>query len=287
MKCHTTSITKNNKGDIHMETIAESKNKNCIDYKEKFKKVFNSLSSKYGKHTVWSDFVELYALTLSEVYDKRFAIERNKRYIEIQKKYNIKEFTKFSDMFSFTASALDENTEQDFLGMLYVELGLCDEAELVRFFPYDTAKSQANTAYAEGKKAENQCLVSITDSCCGSGCMLIAYANILEKDNINYQQKVMFYAQDIDKTAALMCYIQLALLGIRAVIKIGNPLTDPFEKGEEFTKENHWITPMCYAEPINTSKLLPVNGLLRLMVLSKLQELFEEVLKEIPAKQNK
>lgn len=287
MKCQTTSITKNNKGDIHMETITESKNKNCIDYKEKFKIVFNSLSSKYDKYTVWKDYVEMHAIHLSNACDKRFEIEREKRQMEIRKKYSNMEYNNFMEMFSSTAKALDKNREQDFLGMLYVELGLCDEAELVRFFPYDTAKSQANTSYAEGKKAENQCLVSITDSCCGSGCMLIAYANILEKDNINYQQKVMFYAQDIDKTAALMCYIQLALLGIRAVIKIGNPLTDPFEKGEEFTKENHWITPMCYAEPINTSKLLPVNGLLRLMVLSKLQELFEEVLKEIPAKQNK
>lgn len=276
MKCHTTSITKNNKGDIHMETIAESKNKNCIDYKEKFKKVFNSLSSKYGKHTVWSDFVELYALTLSEVYDKRFAIERNKRYIEIQKKYNIKEFTKFSDMFSFTASALDENTEQDFLGMLYVELGLCDEAELVRFLPYDAAKLLASIAYVEEKKAETPVRpINITDFCCGSGCMLIAQANMLKKDNINYQQEAVFYAQDIDKTAALMCYIQLALLGIRAVIKIGNPLTDPFHNDEEFTTESHWITPMYYnTETVNSSKIISADNLLCFWMLTKLQNKF-------------
>lgn len=276
MKCHTTSITKNNKGDIHMETIAESKNKNCIDYKEKFKKVFNSLSSKYGKHTVWSDFVELYALTLSEVYDKRFAIERNKRYIEIQKKYNIKEFTKFSDMFSFTASALDENTEQDFLGMLYVELGLCDEAELVRFLPYDAAKLLASIAYVEEKKSETPVRpINITDFCCGSGCMLIAQANMLKKDNINYQQEAVFYAQDIDKTAALMCYIQLALLGIRAVIKIGNPLTDPFHNDEEFTTESHWITPMYYnTETVNSSKIISADNLLCFWMLTKLQNKF-------------
>ena len=274
MKCHTNSIK--NKGDIHMETITESKNKNCIDYKEKFKKVFNSLSSKYGKHTVWCDFVELYALTLSEVYDKRFAIERNKRYIEIQKKYNITEFTKFSDMFSFTASALDENTEQDFLGMLYVELGLCDEAELVRFLPYDAAKLLASIAYVEEKKAETPVRpINITDFCCGSGCMLIAQANMLKKDHINYQQEAVFYAQDIDKTAALMCYIQLALLGIRAVIKIGNPLTDPFHNDEEFTTESHWITPMYYnTETVNSSKIISADNLLCFWMLTKLQNKF-------------
>ena len=268
MKCHTNSIK--NKGDIHMETITESKK--CIDYKEEFKKVFNSLSSKYDRLTVWNDFVEMNALTLSNICDKRFEIERKRRYMKIRKKYSDMEFIKFMEMFSFTASALDKNTEQDFLGMLYVELGLCDDAELVRFFPYDTAKLLASIAYAEEKKAENQCLESITDFCCGSGCMLIAQANILKKDNINYQQEAVFYAQDIDKTAALMCYIQLTLLGVRAIIKIGNPLTDPFQKGEEFTKENHWITPMCYAEPINTSEILPVNELLHLLALTTLEE---------------
>lgn len=49
MKCHTNSIK--NKGDIHMETITESKK--CIDYKEEFKKVFilypaNMIGTPFG-----------------------------------------------------------------------------------------------------------------------------------------------------------------------------------------------------------------------------------------------
>ena len=54
---------------------------------------------------------------------------------------------------------------------------------------------------------------------------------------------MVFYAQDIDRIAALMCYIQLSLLGCKALIKIGNSLTDPLTENEPLN-ENIWLTPM-------------------------------------------
>ena len=44
---------------------------------------------------------------------------------------------------------------------------------------------------------------------------------------INYQNHVLVAAQDIDMTVALMCYIQLSLLGVAGYVKIGNSITDP------------------------------------------------------------
>ena len=54
-------------------------------------------------------------------------------------------------------------------------------------------------------------------------------------------------SQDIDYTVAMMCYIQLSLLGAAAYIKIGNSLTEPMSSND--TLENYWFTPMYFCEP--------------------------------------
>ena len=60
-----------------------------------------------------------------------------------------------------------------------------------------------------------------TDPACGAGAMLIAFANAAKRHGINYQKHVLFVSQDIDRTAAMMCYIQMSLLGCPAVVVIG------------------------------------------------------------------
>ena len=64
--------------------------------------------------------------------------------------------------------------------------------------------------------------ISVNDPACGAGAMLIAFANVAKKHGINYQKQVLFIAQDIDRTAAMMCYIQLSLLGCPAIVAVGD-----------------------------------------------------------------
>lgn len=70
--------------------------------------------------------------------------------------------------------------------------------------------------------------ISVNDPACGAGAMLIAFANVARKHGINYQKHVLFVAQDIDRTAAMMCYIQMSLLGCPAIVVIGDSLAKPF-----------------------------------------------------------
>ena len=57
------------------------------------------------------------------------------------------------------------------------------------------------------------------------------------------QNRVIFVAQNLDFTAAMMCYIQLSLLGCKAIVKVGNSLTDPFVPADLEGKDV-WYTPM-------------------------------------------
>ena len=67
----------------------------------------------------------------------------------------------------------------------------------------------------------------------------------LEKANLNYQNHLLVVAQDIDETVALMCYIQLSLLGVAGYVKVGNSLTEPITDNDN--KENYWFTPMYFS----------------------------------------
>jgi hypothetical protein len=98
-------------------------------------------------------------------------------------------------------------------------------------------------------RVEQDGYISINDPCCGAGATLIAGIHAarkqLEKANLNYQNHLLIVAQDIDETVALMCYIQLSLLGVAGYVKVGNSLTEPMTDSDD--KENYWFTPMYFS----------------------------------------
>lgn len=57
--------------------------------------------------------------------------------------------------------------------------------------------------------------------------MIIAAAKVLKDRGINYQNVMKVVAQDLDWKAVYMCYTQLSLLGINAVVVQGNTLEEP------------------------------------------------------------
>lgn len=150
----------------------------------------------------------------------------------------------FADLLSQVILALDRHSEQDFLGEIFGALNLHNEWKGQFFTPYHVGAMMAkmNLLGISDKLAEHD-PVTVCDPCCGAGCLLIACANEAIHLKIDYQKDMIFYAQDIDRIAALMCYIQLSLLGCKAVVKIGNSLTDPITTSEPLN-ENIWLTPV-------------------------------------------
>ena len=100
--------------------------------------------------------------------------------------------------------------------------------------------------------------VTISDPCCGAGATLIAGANaakkLLEKEHLNFQNHVLVSAQDIDELVALMCYLQISLLGVAGYVKVGNSLTDPITSDD--TLENYWFTPMYFSDIWETRRTI-------------------------------
>ena len=148
----------------------------------------------------------------------------------IVKKYTKQEVDTFADMFSILVMALEDNSEQDFLGELYMCLGLGSDHAGQFFTPYHLCEfMSAVTTPAEEfqQKIGDRGWVAVCDPTCGAGALLVAFANECRKKGINYQTDVLFVAQDIDYIVGMMCYLQMSLLGMPGYVVIGDTLASP------------------------------------------------------------
>lgn len=228
----------------------EKKNRSSLDYEKDFQKTFERLTGKHRAGDVWNDFVVMTACTLSNPVDKMHYEEREARYLSIIRKYDKQEQQMFPELIAQMVMALELNPEQDFLGKIYTELGLCDKRRKQVFTPYSVCQVMAEITMGDVvQQVRENGYVTINDPCCGAGATLIAGVNLarnrLAQVGINFQNRVLVTAQDIDETVALMCYIQLALLGVAAYIKVGNTITNPMASDD--TLENYWFTPMYFS----------------------------------------
>ena len=214
------------------------------EVRKEFVNLFECLAQKYSRHQIWSDFIIMSACAISNACDRRFFDVREAMYMDCVKKYKREEAEVFPEMLSLVVIAFEINPEQDFLGEIFGSLRLHNEWRGQFFTQYPVAKLMAdiNTGSLV-KDIEEKGTVSVSDCCCGAGCLLIAFANSAKRAGVNYQRNILFVAQDVDLIAGLMCYIQLSILGCRAYIKIGNSLTEPITT-DSVIDETFWFTPM-------------------------------------------
>ena len=215
-----------------------------------FLEAFGRLTNRHRAWDVWRDFITMFACSLSNPLDKEHRDKREALYLEVIKKYNKQEQELFPELAAQTVLALEENPEQDFLGSIFMSLNLGNEHNGQIFTPYHVCELMAEMTMDDTvKKVEQDGYISINDPCCGAGATLIAGIHAarkqLEKANLNYQDHLLVVAQDIDETVALMCYIQLSLLGVAGYVKVGNSLTEPMTGNDN--KENYWFTPMYFS----------------------------------------
>ena len=228
------------------------------DDQTEFVKAMRSIEGKYPLWQIWQDFIYLTAIMLSNAIDKVHAAPREEMYLNIIGKYSKKEQEVFPKLIALVVTALERDKNRDFLGELYMTMELGNHWKGQFFTPYDVcvmmARMNGGNAVAE---LSDKGYITVNDCACGAGALLIAYANTVEielKDtNYNWQNHILFTAQDVDMVAGLVCYIQLSLIGCAGYIKIGNTLTDPMSSGEaeanlHIEKSPYWYTPMYFSD---------------------------------------
>lgn len=221
--------------------------------KRAFVKAVDSLCGKHSRWEIWKDMIWVIAVSISNAVDVKHREKREKQFLDIAKNYSKAEMDTFSQLYAQLVNGFENYGHRDFLGDLFMELGLGNASGGQFFTPYSVCKAMASISIpGVQQKIEAQGYISINDPACGAGATLIAVADIMyNEQHINYQTCAMFTGQDIDYTTGLMCYIQLSLLGCAGYVHIGNTLTHPMTGHVLFGDggEETWYTPM-YFSPI-------------------------------------
>ena len=232
----------------------KAKEKESLQGTEKeFLDIFRTLCYSRSSWQVWADLMSAIACSLSNVADQTQGHyeRREQEYAECIKRLGSVEMP--AKLFAVIVEALERNPEQDFLGKMYMNLDLGNHWKGQFFTPYNVCKMMSEmtigNVYAE---IERRGYVSICDPACGAGATLIAAANTLRRQREDFQHHVLFAGQDVDRVVALMCYIQLSLLGCAGYICVGNTLTNPLAGHVLFPEEKEgqelWYMPMFMSQ---------------------------------------
>lgn len=222
-----------------------------------FARQFTPLCNTKSSWEVWADFITLSALAIANAMDQQGETHdaREQEYLGIINRYPKKDQQVFPELLAKLVGALEEDPAQDFLGEMFMALELGSHWKGQFFTPYSICQLMAAMTIEDRKQEiEDKGWVSVNDPCCGAGALLIAARNEMVKQGIVPRQ-VLYVAQDIDRTAALMCYLQLSLLGCAGYVVVGDTLTQPVASptGSPLLiapqpEQEIWLMPALYDE---------------------------------------
>lgn len=199
-----------------------------MDYLKEFTTKLENLDRSKNIATVFKDFLTLCTCALAQPFCRSDKLEQI--YLDTVKTYTKEQANEFSQMLALLVSAL-ENEFQDFLGKIYMSLKIGSSANGQFFTPYCVSKmmSEINFIEVEEKLKAND-FITLSDPCCGSSGMVIAFAETMKNNNYNYQKQLFVEVIDIDEMCFMMSYIQLALYGIPARVISGDSLAWKFQR---------------------------------------------------------
>lgn len=198
-------------------------------------KMLRENARRHRLHKVFSDFCELAALAVSNSVDVVHRKAREARYMQIVGEYERDEVQRFPQLLAVLVDWLECGLD-DCLGKLFMSLELGDSFKGQFFTPFELSRLMAGLTFGGAREAiERQGFVTVSEPACGAGGMLLAAADALQAQGINYQQAMHATAVDVDATAVHMAYVQLSLAHVPAIIVHGNSLS--------LAEWGHWFTP--------------------------------------------
>lgn len=202
---------------------------------ETMAKMLRENARRHRLHKVFSDFCELAALAVSNSVDSVHREVREARYMHIVGGYERDEVYRFAHLLAVLVDWLECGLD-DCLGKLFMSLELGDSFKGQFFTPFEISQLMAGLTFGGAREViELQGFVTVSEPACGAGGMLLAAADALQAQGINYKQAMHATAVDVDATAVHMAYVQLSLAHVPAIVAHGNSLS--------LAEWSHWFTP--------------------------------------------
>ena len=218
-------------------------------------KLIRKLAPKYGTWKVFEDFLAMSAISFSNACDMSNWEKREATYMDIVKQYEREELELFVEMLNHLVHQLQRHVDspQDILGKAFHELLLHNKYRGQFFTPQNVCNMMgAISMNVYEKEMAQRGFVAVSELACGSGAMILGFAKALKQRGFCYNRQMVVEAVDVDLKCVHMCYLQLSLHGISAVVIHGNSLTNEVL--------SRWYTPVYvfdgWRERINSN----ING---------------------------
>ena len=196
--------------------------------KNEFIDCFSSIARTSNRYEVFKDFITMSCISIQNVFLKDEKLEDE--YLSIVGRYGKDDVYKLANLLSCVANGLYEYC--DFLGDVYMSLELGSKHVGQFFTPYTVSLAMAKLQIDKKifEDINRHGFITMHEPASGSGGCVIAFCQVMLEQELNPQEELWVQCVDIDPVCAMMCYVQLSLLGIPAEIMIGDTLRMQFER---------------------------------------------------------
>ena len=197
-------------------------------------------------YTVIRDFFELSAISIRNNFD--FGPEHanfEKRYMEIAQGYKKEYLEGFAKALGLLGakirSAVEGNAPfADWAGELYMDSGTSNGKAGQFFTPYSVSQCMARINFPKDEVlaklgSDPNRVLTVYEPTCGAGGLIVAAIDALNEAGVNYSWNAFVDCGDIDPRCVHMSYVTLSLLGVPAVVRLGDALMMEYRQT--------WFTP--------------------------------------------
>lgn len=197
-------------------------------------------------YTVIRDFFELSAISIRNNFDhgNEYA-NLEKRYMEIAPGYKKEYLEGFATALGMLGKKIQDAVNgnapfADWAGELYMDSGTSNGKAGQFFTPYSVSQCMARINFPKDEVlaklgSDPNRVLTIYEPTCGAGGLIVAAIDALNEAGVNYSWNAFVDCGDIDPRCVHMTYVTLYLLGVPAVVRLGDALMMEYRQT--------WFTP--------------------------------------------
>lgn len=197
-------------------------------------------------YTVIRDFFELSAISIRNNFDhgNEYA-NLEKRYTEIAQGYKKEYLEGFAMALGMLGKKIQDAVNgnapfADWAGELYMDSDTSNGKAGQFFTPYSVSQCMARINFPKDEVlaklgSDPNSVLTIYEPTCGAGGLIVAAIDALNYAGVNYSWNAFVDCGDIDPRCVHMTYVTLSLLGVPAVVRLGDALMMEYRQA--------WFTP--------------------------------------------
>lgn len=196
--------------------------KSYEEIRNEFLTTFRSVALYKHRYDVFRDFVTMTAISLRNAVIMDKALEQE--YLNLIGAYQKTDQQQFPKLLALLVELL-EFGPQDVLGGLFETLELTSKDKGQFFTPNPISQLMSNILGCDELKHFDKPFITLSEPACGAGGMVLAFVKQMLAVGYNPADRLWVQCIDVDRLAALMCYVQLSLWHVPAEVIVGNTLS--------------------------------------------------------------